>query len=285
MNKLVLESYGKINLGLDVLYKKENGYHEINTIMQEISLRDIVTLKNIDEKHIIIESNKREMPLASENLAYKAWEAIKEKTKIDRGIYIKIEKNIPLAAGLAGGSSNGAAVLKGLNQLWDLGLSKEELRDMGKELGADIPYCLLGGTAQAKGIGEKLESLKSFSGKDLLLINSGLAMSTEDVYKKLDLKNRKAMDIKKIKEALEEENLEKLESHMTNIMETVAIGEKPIIGEIKKHMLEYGAKASLMTGSGPTVFGLFENEEKLDYCKEKLEKIYEKALIIKCKTR
>lgn len=284
MNEIVLESYGKINLGLDVLYKKENGYHEINTIMQQISLKDIVTIRD-NKKGIIIESNNKDMPVNSENLVYKAWKAIKEKTGIKRGIHIKIHKNIPMAAGLAGGSSNGAAVLKGLNKLWELGLKDEELKAIGKELGADIPYCIQGGTALAQGIGEKLYPLKSFAGIDVLLINPGILISTEDIYKSLNLEKRKPMNMEKIIRAIKDRDLEALGNNMENIMESVAIKENPIIGEMKKDMKKHGSLGSLMSGSGPTVFGLFQDEEKLEYCKKKLKEKYKKALIIKSKTR
>ena len=152
MKTITLESYGKVNLGLDVLYKRRDNYHELRTIMQEISLKDTVTIKEIKDG-IIIESNNKDVPLDHRNLVYKAWEGIKKKSGLNNGVHIKIHKKIPGAAGLAGGSTNAAAVLRGLNQLWDLNFSQEELRIMGKELGADVPYCISGGTALAEGIG------------------------------------------------------------------------------------------------------------------------------------
>lgn len=283
MRELVLESYGKVNLGLDVLYKRDDGYHELNTIMQQISLKDIITIKN-NKKGIIIESNNKDLPLDSTNLVYRAWKKLKEKTGIDRGIHVNIYKNIPLAAGLAGGSSNAAAILKGLNQLWKLGLRDKDLRIIGKELGADVPYCIGGGTALAEGIGEKLLKLKSFKGKNILLVNPGIFISTEDVYSKLDLENQKRINIKKILEAIEDDNLKTLSENMGNVMEKVVINENPIIGEIKDDMMEYGSLGSLMSGSGPTVFGFFHDEDKLDYCEKKLKKKYNKGLVIKAKT-
>lgn len=283
MKEITLESYGKINLGLDILYKRPDNYHELRTIMQEISLRDTIVIKEIKEG-IIIESNNNSIPLDNGNLAYRACEVIKETMNINKGVHIKIHKRIPVAAGLAGGSTNAAAVLKGLNQLWDLRLSEEELRIIGKGLGADVPYCIMGGTALAGGIGEKLRPLKAFRGKDILLVNPGIKVSTEDVYGKLELKEERIMEMDKIVESIENNDIEYLAKNMKNIMEEVVIKENPIIEEIKKDMIDHGALGSLMSGSGPTVFGIFDDEEKISYCEERLTKKYSKALVIRVKT-
>lgn len=283
MDELIIESYGKINLGLDILYKRKDGYHELRTIMQQISLKDTIILKEIEEG-IIIESNSSEIPLDSTNLVYKAWEKLSKINKIDKGIHIKINKEIPVAAGLAGGSTNAASVLKGLNEFWDLDLSEEELRTIGKDIGADVPYCIIGGTALAEGIGENLTKLKSFAGHHILLINPGIGISTEDVYSKLDLEDKNRMDVNSIISSIESNDLELLSKNMINGMEKVVISENPIIGEIKQDILDCGAIGALMSGSGPTVFGLFQEEEKLDYCKEKLSKKYSKGLLIKAQT-
>lgn len=278
MEELILDSHGKINLGLDVLYKRTDGYHEINTIMQEIDLKDRVILKNMEEG-IKIESTDPDLPIDESNLAYKAWEKIREKTGVKRGIHIKMEKNIPIAAGLAGGSSNGATVLKGLNRLWDLKLSEKELMDIGVEIGADIPFCILGGTARAEGIGEKLTSIKNFSGKMLLLANPGIPVSTPYVYGNLNLEGKERIDIDSLVEYIEENDLPGLASSMENIMEEVVIREHPLVGEIKDQMMDHGALGALMTGSGPTVFGFFDDEEKLKACKKELEKTIEKVFL------
>lgn len=281
MNEIVLDSYGKINLSLDVLYKRDDGYHEINTIMQGIDLKDRVKLKSIDSG-IKIECTDKNVPLDSSNLVYKAWEKIIERTGVNRGVHIFIEKNIPIAAGLAGGSSNGAAVLKGLNTLWDLNLSQKELIDIGLEIGADVPFCILGGTAKAEGIGEKLTPLKKFSNKMVLLANVGVPVSTPHVYNNLNLtKRNKKIDIDNMVKYIKEDNLSKVAENMDNLMEEVVIKEHPIIEEIKKDMLDNGALGSIMSGSGPTVFGLFDDMEKLNKCKEELEKKLEKVFIAK----
>ncbi len=282
MDEVVIDAYGKINLALDVLYPRNDGYHEIDTIMQQIALKDTITLKNIEGYRPIIECDNKDVPLDETNLAYKAWEKLVEKTNVRRGIHITIEKNIPVAAGLAGGSTNAAAVLKGLNILWNLNLSEKSLMEIGLEIGADVPFCILGGTAHARGIGEKLKKIKSFSNKLILLANIGEQVSTAYVYKNLDLKNRdKRIDVGKIVEYIEEDDLKKVAENMANIMESVVIRDYPIIADVKKAMIEHGALGSLMSGSGPTVFGIFADEEKLLRCKEFLERKVEKVFITK----
>lgn len=283
MKEIIIESYGKINLGLDVLHKREDGYHEIRTIMQEINLSDTLALEEIKEG-IVLSSNNNSIPLDSSNLAYKAWEKIKEATSINRGIKISIRKNIPVSAGLAGGSSNAAAVLKGLNQLWDLRLKDEELQDIGIQIGADVPFCIVGGTSLAEGIGEKLTKLKPFTGKNILLVNPGISISTAEIYKKLKLQNKPKLAIKDIISFIEEDNLKSLSEIMINVMEEVVLADYPIVSEIKKDLMHYGALSSLMSGSGPTVFGLFDDIDKLNYCKTILTKKYTKGTVLKAKT-
>jgi 4-diphosphocytidyl-2-C-methyl-D-erythritol kinase len=270
MKEIVIESYGKINLGLDVLYKREDGYHEINTIMQQISLRDTLTIRDIEED-IVLGSNDDNLPLDSTNLVYKAWKALQEKTGINKGIEINIHKRIPIAAGLAGGSSNAAAVLKGLNELWKLNLRVEELMELGVKIGADVPYCIMGGTALAEGIGEKLTKLKSFGGKLVLLANPGIEVSSASVYNNLKLKNNPQLDIKKMLSSLENNDLKSVADNMINVMEEVVIEEHPIIFEIKNEMKKSGALGALMSGSGSTVFGLFDDLDKLNYSMNKLK--------------
>lgn len=281
MNKLILESHGKINLSLDVLYKREDGYHELNTIMQEIDLKDTIILKEID-KGIEIQCNDKDVPLDQKNLVYKAWEKMTDITGENRGIHITIEKQIPVASGLAGGSSNAATVLKGLNKLWDLKLSQKELMDIGLEIGADVPFCIMGGTAYARGVGEKLIKLKPFSQKMVLLANPGIPISTANVYNSLNLDSKKNnININQIIKFIEKGDLFNLAKNMSNTMEKVVIEKYPIIDEIKKGMIKCGALGSLMSGSGPTVFGLFDDEDKLNKCKRELERKIPKVLIAK----
>ncbi|WP_042678967.1 4-(cytidine 5'-diphospho)-2-C-methyl-D-erythritol kinase [Anaerosalibacter massiliensis] len=281
MDEFKIEAYGKINLALDVVGRRNDGYHDLNTIMQQIDLKDIITIKS-REKGIKIECNIPEVPLNSSNLVYNAWDKMKEKSGLDRGAHIIIEKNIPVASGLAGGSTNAAAVLKGLNKLWRLNLSNEELMDIGVSIGADVPFCIVGGTALAKGIGEKLETLSSFSNKFILLANPGMPVSTTHVYEKLNIdgiKKKPNMDM--LVQAVENDDLYFLAKNMENVLEEVTIKEFKEIKTIKEDMIKYGAIGSLMSGSGPTVFGIFDNEKDLIRCKNKLEKKVDKVIITK----
>ncbi|MEY8303457.1 4-(cytidine 5'-diphospho)-2-C-methyl-D-erythritol kinase [Anaerosalibacter bizertensis] len=281
MEELIIEAYGKVNLALDVIRKRNDGYHDINTIMQQIDLKDIVTIKD-REKGIKIECNNPEVPVDSSNLVYTAWEKMKEKAKIDRGVHIIIEKNIPVASGLAGGSTDAAAVLKGLNKLWKLNFSTKELMDIGVSIGADVPYCIMGGTALAEGIGEKLKILKSFSNKLILLANPGISVSTAHVYNSLRLDRiEKSPDMDMLVQAVENDDIYTLAKNMGNILEQVTVEEFSQIKTIKEDMIRYGALGSLMSGSGPTVFGLFDDEKKLVKCKEYLEKKVAKVIITK----
>jgi len=283
MKEITLKSHGKINLGLDVLYKREDGYHEINTIMQQIDLCDTLTIRE-KEEGIIIKSNNKDLPLDSSNLIYKAWEKLQEKTGIKKGIEVTVDKRIPIAAGLAGGSSNAAVVLKGLNELWDLSLDEKSLREIGVEIGADVPFCITGGTALAEGIGEKLTKLKPFKDKDLLLVNPGLTISTAEVYGSLKPNGKRRLNVEKIIQFIEKNDLHSLAKHIVNVMEEVVIKKNPIISEIKKDLIECGALGSLMSGSGPTVFGLFDDKERLNFCKEKLTNKYPKVRVYLTKT-
>lgn len=283
MKEILVESFGKINLGLDVLYKRNDGYHEINTIMQQISLCDTLRLQEHD-KGIIIESNRKDLPKDSSNLVHKAWEEIKKISGIEKGIRITIEKRIPIAAGLAGGSSNAAAVLKGLNELWNIGLNPKELMDIGVQIGADVPYCIMGGTALAQGIGERLKKLKDFKDKSLLLINTGIEISTAEVYNNLNLKGRSSLDTEKIISFMEKDDIKSLGENLVNIMEDFVFEKHPIIAEIKKDMLKQGALGSLMSGSGPTVFGIFQGEEESKYAEKKLKEKYPNSKVLLAKT-
>ncbi|MBC8588567.1 4-(cytidine 5'-diphospho)-2-C-methyl-D-erythritol kinase [Paratissierella segnis] len=275
MKELIMESYGKINLALDVLYKRDDGYHEINSVMQQIDLKDILIFSD-HESGIIIESDDKEMPLNNSNLIYKAWERLKNITGIHKGIRVRVDKKIPIAAGLAGGSSNGATTLKALNILWDLDLSLEELMAIGKPLGADIPFCIMGGTAKAQGIGEKLSKLKPFKGKYILLANPGFGITSGYAYSKLRF-NDERLDIDGLITYMEEDNLELVAKQMRNIMEKPMVEEYPIIQEIKDIMLNHGALGALMSGSGATVFGLFDDEERLLFTEKKLKQNFDKV--------
>lgn len=262
-------AYGKINLALDVLYKREDGYHEINSIMQQISLHDTVTIKE-GGRGVQISCDNSLVPLDHTNLVHMAWDEIRKLTGTNSGVSVEIHKVIPVAAGLAGGSSNGAAVLLGLNEMWKLGLSQDELMAIGKRIGADIPFCILGGTALAEGIGEKLTNLKPFKDKHILLANPGFGISSAYAYSKLKIpKTRKPMDV--LIQCIENDDQKCLADGMFNVFEDSIIPENPIIGDIKRIMEEYGAIGALMSGSGASVFGLYDDTEKLEFAKKKLQ--------------
>ena len=279
MDEFIMDSYGKINLALDILYKRNDAYHEIKSIMQSIDLKDRLIFKEID-KGIVIESNNSQVPIDSTNLVYRAYEKIVEITGVSKGIKVIIEKNIPVAAGLAGGSTNAATTLLTLNKLWDLNLTEKELIKIGKELGADVPFCIMGGTALAEGIGDKLIRLKSFSNKHILLCNPDIKISTEYAYSKVKI-SKDRIDIDAMISSIENNDEKAVAEKMANTMEFAIIEEYPIIGKIKRTMIENGALGALMSGSGSTVFGIYDDEDKMKYTHKQLLKIADKVFISK----
>lgn len=263
-----IEAYGKINLALDILRKREDGYHEIKSIMQQISLSDILSIVE-GPKGVSISCANQLVPLDETNLVYRAWEAMAKIAGTKSGIRVHIEKRIPVAAGLAGGSTNGAATMTALNQMWDIGLSLKELMDIGLKLGADLPFCLLGGTALAEGIGEKLTPLKSFSGKHVLIVNPGFPISTAYAYSRMRIRDER-LPMEQLTACIENNDLICLANSLDNVMEDAIIPEHPIIGQIKEEIIEAGALGALMSGSGASVFGLFDDDEKLKFAYKKL---------------
>lgn len=283
MENLKLDAYAKINLSLDVLRKREDGYHDLSMIMQQIDVKDVIELSALERDEIAVESDCKSIPLNKDNIVYKVAYTIKERYNVKKGIKIKIEKHIPLAAGLAGGSADAAATLKGLNEMWSLGLSDETLMEIGKPIGADIPYCILGGTALAEGIGEKLTKLESFKDKHILLANPNIEVSTAEVYRNLRLSDSlKRPDTEKLIEAIKASDEDCVAKHMANVLETVTIPMHREIEDIKRAMVESGALGAMMSGSGPTVFGIYKSEKELEEAKTKLEKIVK--TVIKTKT-
>lgn len=275
MNQIRLKALAKINLGLDVLRRKEDGYHEVKMIMQTIDLYDQILIRKIQEDEIKIRTNLYYLPNNENNLAYKAAKLLKDEFHLPGGISIQLKKVIPVAAGMAGGSSDAAAVLFGINKMYNLKLSQQELMERGVTLGADVPYCIMRGTALAEGIGEKLTVLPPMPKCHILIAKPPVNVSTKFVYENLhanDLKPEEHPEVDLQLEALEEGNLEKLVSHMGNVLERVTVPEYPVINEIKQVMLENGALGSMMSGSGPTVFGIFTNYTQARSAYEKLQK-------------
>ena len=255
-----INAYGKINLGLDVLGILPNGYHEVCMIMQTVDLHDTIVIRKSRQSGITIKADRPGVPCDERNLAYKAAALIMKQNKITVDIEISIEKRIPIAAGMAGGSTDCAAVLKGINELYQLGLGLPALQKMGAELGADVPYCLLGGTALAEGIGEILTPLSQPPFCYILLAKPEKGISTKYVYQNLKVDQVDHPDIKGMTEDLKNQDLKALCSKMGNVLESVTASELTEINELKKLMKNYGAMQSLMSGSGPTVFGLFKKE-------------------------
>ena len=268
-----LKALAKINLGLDVLGRRENGYHDVRMVMQSVYLYDNVRLEAREEPGIELSSNLYYLPDDSGNIAYKAAQMMIEEFHLEGGVRITLDKHIPVAAGMAGGSSNAAAVLFGMNRLFGLELTRQELMERGVLLGADVPYCILRGTVLAEGIGEKLTVLPSIPKCAVLIAKPPVSVSTRVVYEALDSKEIvKHPDIDGLIRALEEGSLKHAAACMGNVLEDVTILKYPVIREIKQEMLEAGALNAMMSGSGPTVFGLFENKIKARNAQERIRR-------------
>lgn len=273
-NRIVLKSYGKINLGLDVLRRREDGYHEVRMIMQTVGLYDVLTMKKRKDDQIKMTCNLSFLPTDERNLVYKAVKLMKDKYHIKDGVGIDLSKRIPVAAGMAGGSSNCAAALKGMNELFDLGLTIDELCEIGVTLGADVPYCIWGGTALSEGIGEKLSRVDAMPDCYILIAKPGISVSTAFVYQNLDLPGLTSHpDIDGMLECLKEKDLGGICNRLENVLETVTIKEYPIIEKVKKHLMDQGAMGALMSGSGPTIFAIFQDKKTADKALESLHSI------------
>ncbi len=266
-----LKAHAKINLSLDVLSRRADGYHTLQMIMQTIQLHDTITIEKIPSGvEILCEAPY--VPNNSSNIAYKAAEAMLLKYNIQAGVKIEVSKKIPVAAGLAGGSTDAAAVLKGMNTLFDLGIDQDELMQLGKTIGADVPYCIMGGTALAEGIGEVLTKLPAPGNIPLILVKPRIGVSTAWVYKSLDLKKvTERPDTKLLMTAIHAGDINTLVLNMKNVLESVTCKRYSVIENIKKDLKRHGALGSMMSGSGPTVFGIFEDVEKADYAFNKLK--------------
>lgn len=280
MEAISLQAYAKINLGLDVLRKREDGYHEVRMIMQSISLADTLVLRKSSEAGIHLRNHdgieNPDVPMDSTNLVYRAIQMLKEEFQITEGIEAVLTKRIPVAAGMAGGSTDAAAALKGMNQLFSLGLSTQELCERGVKLGADIPYCIQGGTALSEGIGEILTPLPKMPDCYILIAKPPINVSTAFVYGNLKANElTKHPDIDGMIQAIHQQDLAGIADRLGNALETVTIPAYPVIADIKKIMVDCGAMQSLMSGSGPTVFGIFSDEKK---AQATAEQIREKGL-------
>lgn len=272
MDKIRLRAMAKINLGLDVVKRREDGYHEVRMIMQTIKMYDKITIKKREDSEIKVKTNLYYLPTDENNLVYKAAKLILEKYEVEQGVEITLEKFIPVAAGMAGGSSDAAAVLYGINKMFKLRATKNELMELGVKIGADVPYCIMRGTALAEGIGEKLTPLKAVPKTTILIAKPSFGVSTKFVYENLVLdENTPHPDIDGIIDSINEGDIYSLSDRIGNVLETVTAKEYPQIEEIKNIMRQNGALNALMSGSGPTVFGIFDNKEDANRCKQLLK--------------
>lgn len=262
MEIIELKAYGKINLGLDVLRRREDGYHELKMIMQTVDLYDEIYLEKIDEDKVILTTNIEELEVDNNNLVCKAINLMRSTYGIKQGVKARLIKNIPIAAGMAGGSADCATTLRGMRALFGIDVSDEELRKLGKSLGADVPYCVMGGTVLAEGIGEELCPLPPIEEGYVVIAKPNISVSTKYVYEGLHLDSDTVHpDIDTLVEAIRGKEYEILWSNMDNILETVTTIKYPVINDIKEYLMNKGATCSLMSGSGPTVFAIFKNKE------------------------
>lgn len=263
MNEIRLKALAKINLGLDVTGCREDGYHTVRMIMQTIHLFDSIQMEKVDQPGIQLTTNIHFLPTDHHNIAYKAAQILMDEFEMKQGIRIDIKKCIPVSAGMAGGSTDAAAVLYGMNQLYELNLSSSQLAKRALSLGADVPYCLMRGTALAEGIGEKLTRLPAVPRCPVVIAKPGISVSTKWVYENLKLdKQTVHPNIDRLIKDIKMRNLRKMASHMGNILEGVTITEYPVIAQIKENLIKNGALNAMMSGSGPTVFALFQEREK-----------------------
>lgn len=271
MDELTVKALGKINLGLDVLGRLDNGYHQVRMVMQTVHLYDTLKIYKTAEPGIRLRTNLGFLPVNEDNLCVKAARMLMEEFQLTEGICIDLHKRIPVAAGMAGGSSDGGAVLYAMNRMFDLGLSRRELMERGVKLGADVPYCLMRGTALAEGIGEELTPLPPMVKCPVLIAKPAISVSTPQVYHSYDaLSDVSHPDIDGLIAAIREKDLSRIAARMGNVLEEVTAGEYPVIRELKEAMMESGALNAMMSGSGPTVFGLFDDEDTMERAKEDL---------------
>lgn len=273
MESIRLKARAKINLGLDVLGRREDGYHDVRMVMQTIGIYDRIIITKIPEDEIRIKSNLYFLPVNENNLMYKAAKLLKDKCGYSGGVDIDLNKFIPVSAGLAGGSTDAASTLFGINKLFDLSLSMQGLMDIGVEIGADVPYCVMRGTALAEGIGEKLTPLDPLPRTWILIAKPPINVSTKLVYESLDMNGvDKHPDIDGLIDAIKRKDIHGVCGCMGNVLENVTVPLYPVINSIKNDMLEHGAINAMMSGSGPTVFGIFPDEKTTLECQAYLKR-------------
>lgn len=266
-SEIRLKAMAKINLGLDVVRRREDGYHEVKMIMQNVYLYDDIVIVKKSEPGITVKTNLSFLPTNEDNLIYKAAKLLMDEFEIEEGVEVTLTKRIPVAAGMAGGSTDAAATMVGVNRIFNLGLTKQNLMDRGVKIGADVPYCIMRGTALSEGIGEILTELPRVPRCKVLIAKPQISVSTKFVYQNLKLSDDTVHpDIDGMIDAIKEKDIRGIANRLGNVLETVTIPQYPVISDIKNKMIEMGAMNSLMSGSGSTVFGLFDDEEKARNC-------------------
>ena len=282
MNKIEIDSYSKINLTLNILGKRQDGYHNIETIMQSVNLADRIFIKE-EKEGIEIKCSHPLIPVDTQSLTYRTAEKILNRYRVTKGVKIEIDKKIPLASGMAGGSANSASILVGINKLFDMNLSNKDLREIGEELGMDVPFCIQNGTALAYHKGEKVTPLP-FINPPLwvIIINPGFEIPTKWAYNNIDLDRieKEKNNIKDMLKALKDRELPEIAKNLFNSFEGLAIKKYPEIGKIKDRLIKEGAMGALMSGSGPTVFGIAQNKEQALKIYEKLKSEYKSIWVV-----
>lgn len=279
----VIKTMAKINLSLDVLKRLPNGYHEVEMIMQSVSLCDVLRIRKNDKNKIVIVSNNKYVPTGFKNIVYKVYKEMRNRHNEISGVDVYIEKYIPIAAGLAGGSSNAAGMITALNDLFCLNLSDEEKFEIAKKIGADVSFCLKGSTMLATGLGENLKKICNLDKKIYIVIcKPNIMVSTKEVYQNLDIDNiSRHPDTKKVLTGICDKNIEQIKESAYNVLEEYTKKKYPVIGEIENTMKEHGASFAMMSGSGPTVFGIFNSRKKAIFCEKKLKEKYNQVFVTK----
>lgn len=252
----------KINLTLDTLFKRDDGFHEVEMIMTTIDLNDRLSFELRQDNKIVVDVEQTYVPSNSKNLAYKAAELMKKAYNLQQGITITIDKNIPVSAGLAGGSTDAAATMRGMNRLYKLNRPLEELCELGISIGTDIPFCIYGRTALCRGKGEKIDFLNKPPSAWVVVAKPNIGISSPDIFKKLDLNQLHTINTEDCKAALNTGNYELLCSSLSNQLEPISSKVCPEILKIKRNMLTNGADGAVMSGSGPTIYGLTQKERQ-----------------------
>lgn len=279
--EIIEKAPAKINLGLDALYKREDGYHELKMVMSSIDLSDKLIFNDLAEDRIVIETDSSFLPVDKRNHIYQVARLLKERFAIKKGVHVYVRKRIPVAAGLAGGSSDAAAALRGLNRLWDLGLSLDELAALGVEIGSDVPYCVRGNTAVVTGRGDVLTPLPAMPQCWVVLVKPRISVSTRTVFGALSFNEIEHPAIDEIEAAVREQDYQRMVANLGNSLEAITIQKHPIVQQIKEKMFKFGADAALMSGSGPTVFALCDKYSRAQRIRNGLNGFCEEVLIVR----